>query len=216
VRTPTISTRVTRVDPERPDEATMRGAGAVIEAGGLVAFPTESFYGLGADALDGDAIARVFEVKGRPESKPLLVLVDSLDMVARLTTRIGDGARALMQRHWPGPLTLVLEAAAAVPAGLTAGTGTVGVRMPGHAVARALVHAAARPITAPSANPSTAPPPLTAAAVRGYFDGRVELILDGGPTAGGAGSTVADCTAWPPRILRQGPVVIEGACASPA
>jgi L-threonylcarbamoyladenylate synthase len=207
---------VIKVDPERPDRAVMRAAGALVETGGLVAFPTESFYGLGADALDADAIGRVFEVKGRPESKPLLVLVDSLDMAARLTTGIGAGARDLMCRHWPGPLTLVLEAAASVPAALTAGTGTVGVRMPGHALARALVRAAARPITAPSANPSSAPPPLTAEAVRGYFDGRVEMILDGGATAGGAGSTVADCTRWPPRILRQGPVVIEGACASPA
>lgn len=194
----------------------MRDAGARLGTGGLVAFPTESFYGLGADAFDADAIGRVFEVKGRPESKPLLVLVDSLDMVARLTSGIGAGARDLMRRHWPGPLTLVLEAAVSVPAALTAGTGTVGVRMPDHALARALVRAAARPITAPSANPSGAPPPLTAEAVRGYFDGRVEMILDGGATAGGAGSTVADCTRWPPRILRQGPVVIEGACASPA
>jgi L-threonylcarbamoyladenylate synthase len=121
-----------------------------------------------------------------------------------------------MRRHWPGPLTLVLEAARTVPPGLTGGTGTVGVRMPGHSVAHALVRAAARPVTAPSANPSAAPPPLTAAAVREYFDGRIELILDGGATAGGAGSTVADCTVWPPRILRQGPVVVEGACASPA
>ncbi len=210
--TATISTRIIDVDPLEPDQAVMRAAGALVEAGGLVAFPTESFYGLGADALDPDAIARVFEVKGRPTRKPLLVLVDSIDMAARLTTHIGAGARALMQRHWPGPLTLVLEAAGSVPAGVTGGTGTIGVRMPGHAVARALVRAARRPITAPSANPSAAPPPLTAAAVREYFDGRVELILDGGPTAGGAGSTVADCTVWPPRILRQGPVVLEASC----
>lgn len=211
--TPTVSTRVVTVDPERPDQAVMRAAGALVEAGGLVAFPTESFYGLGADALDAAAVARVFEVKGRPDGKPVLVLVDSFDMVTALAAGIPDGARALMARHWPGALTVVLEASARVPAGLTGGTGTIGVRMPGHAVARALVAAAARPITAPSANPSAAPPPLTADAVRRYFDGRVELILDGGPTAGGTGSTVADCTVWPPRILRQGPVVIEGACA---
>ncbi|MGH7368998.1 MAG: L-threonylcarbamoyladenylate synthase [Candidatus Rokuibacteriota bacterium] len=207
--TPTISTRVVAVDPDRPDRSVMRAAGALVEAGGLVAFPTESFYGLGADALDADAIARVFEVKGRPGGKPLLVLVDSVEMVTGLAADLPDGARALMARHWPGALTLVLEASARVPAGLTGGTGTVGVRMSGHAVARALVAAAARPITAPSANPSAAPPPVTAAATRAYFDGRVELILDGGSTAGGAASTVADCTVWPPRILRQGPVVLE-------
>jgi len=213
VSTPPISTRVVNVDPVQPDQSVMRAAGALVVAGGLVAFPTESFYGLGADALDAGAVARVFAVKGRPEDKPLLVLVDGIEMAAGLAAAVPDGARVLMARHWPGPLTLVLRAAARVPAALTGGTGTVGVRMPAHAVARALVAAAARPVTAPSANPSGAPPPLTAAAVRGYFDGRVELILDGGPTAGGAGSTVADCTVWPPRVLRQGPVVLEGSCA---
>jgi len=212
VSTPTISTRVVAVDPVKPDESVMRAAAARVQAGGLVAFPTESFYGLGADALDPAAVARVFEVKGRPDDKPLLVLVDSVEMAAELAA-IPDGARALMARHWPGALTLVLRASARVPAGLTGGTGTVGVRLPGHAVARALVVAAARPITAPSANPSAAPPPRTAADVRGYFDGRVELILDGGTTPGGVGSTVADCTVWPPRILRQGPVIVEAPCA---
>jgi L-threonylcarbamoyladenylate synthase len=212
VSTLTISTRVVRVDPVEPDRSVMRAAAARIQAGGLVAFPTESFYGLGADALDPAAIARVFEIKGRPDDKPLLVLVDSIDMVTELAAAIPDGARALMARHWPGALTLVLRAAARVPAGLTGGTGTVGVRLPGHAVARALVAAVARPVTAPSANPDGAPPPRTAGDVRGYFDGRVELILDGGTTAGGAGSTVADCTVWPPRILRQGPVIVEASC----
>ena len=210
---PPIRTRIRAVDPEQPDVRAIAAAAAVVEAGGLVAFPTESFYGLGADALDSDAVARVFEVKGRPEHKALLVLVDSIDMAAGLAARVSDGARALMARYWPGPLTLVLEAADRVPAGLTGGGSTIGVRMPGHAVARALVHSAGRPITAPSANPSAAPPPRTAADVRGYFDGRVELILDGGTTPGGAGSTVVDCTAWPPRILRQGPVIVEAPCA---
>jgi len=207
-----IRTRVRTVDPETPDVRAIAAAAAVVEAGGLVAFPTESFYGLGADALDSDAVARVFEAKGRPEHKALLVLVDSIDMAMGLAARISDGARALMARYWPGPLTLVLEAADRVPAGLTGGGSTIGVRMPGHAVARALVRSAGRPITAPSANPSEAPPALTAAAVREYFEGQVELILDGGTTAGGVGSTVADCTVWPPRILRQGPVIVEAAC----
>jgi len=209
----TIATRISAVDPVRPDREIMEAAGRVVESGGLVAFPTESFYGLAADALDAHAIARVFEVKGRPEAKPLLVLVDSVAMAESLVTAIPAGPRALMARHWPGPLTIVLAASPRVPAALTGGTGTIGVRMPGHAVARALVERAGRPITAPSANPSEAPPPLTALQVRGYFDGRLELILDGGRTAGGAGSTVADCTVWPPRILRQGPVVVEAACA---
>ncbi len=198
-------TRVIVIDetaaPSQLDEA-----GVVLRSGGLVAFPTESFYGLGADALDELAVARVFRAKGRPETKPVLVLVDSIAMAESLVADLPAGARELMVRHWPGPLTLVLTARAHVPAALTAGSGTVGVRMPGHAVALALVHAAGRPVTAPSANPSGVSPPTTASAVRAYFEGAVDVILDGGPTAGGTGSTIADCTSWPPRILRAGPV----------
>jgi len=196
------------VDREAPSREALDLAAAILSSGGLVAFPTESFYGLGADALDPRALARVFAVKGRPESKPLLVLVDSVAMVEDVVSEVPAGARALMARHWPGALTLVLKAAAHVPEKLTAGTGTIGVRMPGHPVALALVRAARRPVTAPSANPSGAEPPTTALAVRRHFDDVVDLILDGGSTAGGAGSTIADCTVWPPRILRRGPVVI--------
>ncbi len=196
------------IDSEAPSREALDLAAAILSGGGLVAFPTESFYGLGADALDPRALARVFAVKGRPESKPLLVLVDSVAMVEDVVSEVPAGARALMARHWPGALTLVLKAAAHVPEKLTAGTGTIGVRMPGHPVALALVRAARRPVTAPSANPSGAEPPTTALAVRRHFDDVVDLILDGGSTAGGAGSTIADCTVWPPRILRRGPVVI--------
>ena len=181
---------------------------ACLRTGGLVAFPTESFYGLGAAALDAAAVARVFDVKGRPEAKPVLVLVDSIRMVESLAAELPEGARALMARHWPGPLTIVLRAAAHVPDALTGGTGTIGVRLPGHPVAAALVEAAGFPVTAPSANPSGVAPPTTAAEVEAYFRGRVELILDAGRTAGGSGSTVADCTCWPPRVLRAGPVAV--------
>ena len=202
-------TRVIAVDACAPETPLLDEAAAVLHRGGLVAFPTESFYGLGADALEAAAVARVFSVKGRPETRPVLVLVDSIAMAGRLAADLPDGVRALMARHWPGPLTLVLTARPHVPVALTAGSGTVGVRMPGHAVALALVRAAGRPVTAPSANPSGAPPPTTAAAVGAYFAGAVDLIVDGGPTAGGTGSTVADCTTWPPRILRAGPIELE-------
>jgi L-threonylcarbamoyladenylate synthase len=184
----------------------MDEAAGALKRGDIVAFPTESFYGLGVDALNPDAVARLFKIKGRPESKPVLVLVGSVAMAEDLTLEISAGARDLMTRHWPGPLTLVLRAASHVPSQLTAGTGTIGVRIPGHAVALGLVCAAGLPVTAPSANPSDRPPPITAESVRGYFDDLIDLILDGGPTAGGPASTVADCTVWPPRILRQGPV----------
>jgi len=201
-------TRTLAVDPAAPASEAIREAAAVLRAGGLVAFPTESFYGLGADALNPAAVARVFQVKGRPASKPLLVLVDSVKMVEALSPEISDGARELMARHWPGPLTVVLLAARELSPTLTAGTGTIGVRMPGHLPALALVREAGVPVTAPSANPSGAPPPSTARAVRRYFAGRIDLLLDGGATAGGAGSTIVDCRTWPPRLLRPGPVTI--------
>ncbi len=194
------------VDADRPDPDALDAAAAVLKSGGIVAFPTESFYGLGADALAPAAVRRIFEVKGRPETKPLLVLVDSVEQALALAVEPSAGARALMARHWPGPLTLVLRAAPTVPVEVTAGSGTVGVRVPGHAVALGLVRAAGRPVTAPSANPSGGAPPTVAAEVARFFEGSVDLILDGGATAGGGGSTVADCTVWPPRILRQGPI----------
>ena len=126
-------TRVIAVDACAPEPALLDEAAAVLHRGGLVAFPTESFYGLGADALAAPAVARVFSVKGRPEARPVLVLVDSIAMAGRLAADLLDGVRALMAQHWPGPLTLVLTARPHVPAALTAGSGTIGVRMPGHA-----------------------------------------------------------------------------------
>ncbi len=199
-------TRALRVDPCHPEPDVLDEAASVLRAGGIVAFPTESFYGLGGDALDERAVARVYRIKGRPESKPLLVLVDGIERVDSLCVDIPGGARQLMAEHWPGPLTLVLRAGPAVPRLVTAGTGTLGVRVPGHPVALGLVRAAALPVTAPSANRSGAEPPVTAGAARASIGEDVDLLLDGGPTAGGTGSTVADCTVWPPRILRQGPV----------
>jgi L-threonylcarbamoyladenylate synthase len=171
-----------------------------------VAFPTETFYGLGAAALQPAAVRRIFHLKGRPEDKPLLVLVDSVAMAEAVAADIPPAARALMARHWPGALTLVLRARPHVPVEVTAGSGAVGVRLSGHPVARALVSALGAPVTAPSANPSGLPPPVSAAAVLAHFQGRIELVLDGGPTPGGEPSTVLDVTVDPPRVLRAGAV----------
>jgi L-threonylcarbamoyladenylate synthase len=200
-------TRVLTVDPRL---RALQEAALVLRQGGLVAFPTETFYGLGAHALDATAVARVFQVKGRPEGKPLLVLVDSIQMAESLVTDVSQLARDLMLRHWPGPLTLVFKAVAGLPAALTAGTGTVGVRMPGHPVALGLVGAAGVPVTAPSANPSGGEPPTTAAEVLEAFQGKIELVLDGGPTKGGLPSTVLDVTVTPPRLLRRGALDLPG------
>jgi L-threonylcarbamoyladenylate synthase len=175
-----------------------------LRRGGLVAFPTETFYGLGANALDRQAVRRVFEVKGRPEFQPLLILVNSPETAESFALEIPDVARRLMTAHWPGPLTLVFRAVPELSTELTAGTGTIGMRVPGHPVALGLVRAAGFPLTAPSANPSGAEPPTTAGAVRQFFEGRIDLILDGGPTPGGQPSTVLDVSVSPPRLIRPG------------
>jgi len=202
------STRVVRVDAAAPDLGVMGQAAQVLRNGGLLAFPTETFYGLGAAGLDAVAVRRVFAVKGRPASMPLLLLVDSRAMAASVATEIPPRASELMARHWPGALTLVLAAAPGVPAEVTAGTGTVGVRVPAHAVARALVRALGEPVTAPSANPTGAPPPVTAGEVLAQLGGAIDLILDAGATPGGTPSTVLDVTVDPPRVIRQGAVVV--------
>lgn len=200
-------TRVIRVDPAAPDGAVLGEAAAVLKNGGVVAFPTETFYGLGAAALDRRAVRRIFELKGRPETKPLLVLVDSIGM-AGTVAEVGDRARALAVRHWPGALTLVLRALPRVPEEVTAGTGTIGVRVSPHRVAQGLVRALNAPLTAPSANPTGLEPPTTADGVLAYFCGVIDLVLDGGVTAGGEPSTVLDTTVEPPRVLRQGAVKV--------
>jgi len=201
-------TQVVRVDAAAPDLGVMRQAAQVLRAGGLVAFPTETFYGLGAAGLDAAAARRVFVAKGRPASMPLLLLVDSRAMAASVAATIPAHAAALMERHWPGALSLVLPAGPAVPAEVTAGTRTVGVRVSAHPVARALVRALGEPVTAPSANPTGEPPPVSAAEVLAHLDGVIELVLDAGPTPGGAPSTVLDVTVDPPRIVRQGAVLV--------
>jgi len=201
---------VTRVVPVSPGtlKAALDEAAAVLRADGLVAFPTETFYGLGAAALRPAAVRRVFEAKGRPAGKPLLVLVDSIAMAERLAASIPPRARELMARHWPGALTLVLPARPEIPAEVTAGGATIGVRLSAHPVARALVTALGGPITAPSANPADRAAPTTAAEVVAYFRDAVALVLDGGATPGGEPSTVLDVTVEPPRVIRAGAVKV--------
>ncbi len=201
--------RALAVDPRRPALRDLAAAARVVWDGGLVAFPTETFYGLGANALDPQAVARIFRAKGRPADKPLLVLVDSVEMAAEVVVEVPERARRLIARYWPGPLTLVFRARAHVPPALTAGTGTVGVRVPAHPVARALVRAVRLPITAPSANPHGGPSPRTAAEVLAGLGERVDLVLDGGPTTGGAPSTVLDVTGEAPRVVRAGAVTLS-------
>ena len=195
-----------QLDSDAPEPWLLAQGADVLRQGGVVAFPTETFYGLGADAWQPEAVRRVFEAKGRPESKPLLVLVSSVLMAESLVEEIPSQARSLMDRYWPGPLTLVFRARARVPPEVTAGTGTIGMRIPGNRIARGLVHAAETPITAPSANLSGASPAVRADEVVHALAGRIDLVLDGGATAGGPPSTVLDVTANPFRVLRPGAI----------
>jgi L-threonylcarbamoyladenylate synthase len=172
-------------------------------------FPTETVYGIGADARSAAAVDRLVAVRGREEGKPILVLVQDLAMAEPFVTAIPPLALRLARRFWPGPLTLVLSARPKVAAPLTAGTGTIGVRCPGHALAAALVAAFGAPITAPSANPPAAPPPRRLAEAEGYFGNAVAAYVDGGQLAGGA-STVARIESDRVRIIRPGPIT-EGA-----
>jgi L-threonylcarbamoyladenylate synthase len=197
------------VDSSRPDPAALETAARVLRAAGLVALPTETFYGLGAHAFDPAAVARIFQLKGRPAEKPLLVLVDSLAMVERVAREISARAGRLAARYWPGPLTLVLPAHPSVPAGLTAGTGTIGVRLSGHPVARALVTALGAPVTAPSANLHGGASPRTADEVIAALGTSLDLVLDAGATPGGPASTVLDLTGAVPAVLRRGAVVLS-------
>lgn len=202
-------TDVIRVDPASPDRATLQPAADRLRAGGLVAFPTETVYGLGVHALDRAAVRRVFEAKGRPPTDPLIVHVASLDDAQPLVTAIPDLARALAARFWPGPLTLVLPRSAAVPDEVTAGLPTVAIRVPAHPVALALIELAGVPIAAPSANLFSRPSPTRAAHVLDDLDGRIDLVVDGGATRVGVESTVLDLSGEVPTILRPGAVTIE-------
>ena len=206
-------TRVVAVDARAPSPAALADAVAALRAGRVIAFPTETFYGLGAAALTPAAVRHIFEVKGRPEDKPLLVLVDSIAMAESLAVEIPERARALMARHWPGALTLVLPARPHVPSGVTAGSGTVGVRLSAHPVAQALVRALGQPITAPSANPSGRPPPAhRRRGARPISRAGWSSSSTAAPPPGGAPSTVLDVTVDPPRVLRAGAVEV-GSCA---
>lgn len=192
------------VDARNPDPQLIAEAAAVIRAGGLVAFPTETVYGLGADGLNPAAVARIFEAKERPPTDPLILHIAEPEALASLVLEVPQAARELANRFWPGPLTLVLPKRPVVPDIVTAGLPTVAVRMPAHPVALALIRAAGTPVAAPSANRFGHTSPTTAQHVLEDLGGRIDLILDAGPTPVGVESTVLDLTGPLPTILRPG------------
>lgn len=176
----------------------------IILQGGVVSFPTETFYGLAADPLNEGALQKIFQIKGREESKPLLLLIGDRTWVPGIARKISPLAERLMEKFWPGPLTLVLEALPHLPALITANTGKVGLRASSHPVARALALAAGRAITGTSANVSGQPDITTPREVFRVLGEKLDAILDGGKTAGGLGSTVLDVSGVPPRVIREG------------
>jgi len=192
-----------------PDEAGLDRAAALIREGGLVAFPTETVYGLGADAFNSKAIAKVFAAKRRPADNPLIAHVAELSQIALLTTKITSAAERFIERFFPGPLTLVLPKSERVPEVASAGLDTIGVRMPRHPMAREFLRACGVPVVAPSANLSGRPSPTTWQAVSDDMDTRISCILKGEQTEVGLESTVVDCTGRVPVLLRAGALSLE-------
>ena len=201
------------VDPGRlksPEAArALDRAAAILRDGGLVAFPTETVYGLGANALDAAAVGRIFAAKQRPAWDPVIVHIAAPPMLERLVSEVSEPAGLLMRAFWPGPLTLLLPRAEGVPAAVTAGRPLVGVRMPSHPVALELIGRAGVPVAAPSANLFSRTSPTTAAHVLDDLDGRVDAVLDAGPALQGVESTVLDVSQSPMRIYRPGAVTAE-------
>lgn len=202
-------TQLLTLSPQNPDPDLIRQASAVIQRRGLVAFPTETVYGLGANALDEESVAKIFHAKGRPSNDPLIVHVASVDDMKLVAAEVPPVVATLAAHFCPGPLTFVLPKLAHVPASVTSGLETVAVRVPAHPVALALIRESGVPIAAPSANRFGHTSPTSAAHVLDDLNGRIDMILDGGSTSVGVESTVLDVTRVPAVILRPGGVARE-------
>ncbi|MBZ5554756.1 MAG: threonylcarbamoyl-AMP synthase [Acidobacteriia bacterium] len=199
-----IDTEIISVDQKKFKESELTPAGIAIRAGLVVAFPTDTFYGLGADPFNLAAVERVYQIKGRPRSKPLLLLIDDVEQTTMLTAELPDSFDELAREFWPGPLTIVMRASHRLPLKVTGGTGNIGLRMPNSKLARALIHSAGVPLTATSANLSTLPSCTTASQVLGQIGGRVDMLIDGGTVLADKPSTVVDLTGPSIKIIREG------------
>lgn len=199
-----METEIIRMIDGRIDEDKMQKAGEILLQGGLVAFPTETVYGLGGNALDEQAAKKIYAAKGRPSDNPLIIHIADMDNLEKIVKRIPENAAKLAEAYWPGPLTMIFPKSEAVPYGTTGGLETVAVRMPDHPVALALIRAGGGYVAAPSANVSGRPSPTTARHVEEDLCGRIDMILDGGPVGIGLESTIVDFTEEVPTILRPG------------
>ncbi len=200
-----MTATIIKIDTAHPERAFSR-AREVVRSGGVIAYPTETFYGLGADPANRVAIKRLFEIKGRPAAQPILLLIRNADEVGRWASRITPAAEVLMEKFWPGPLTLVFQARPGVIQEITAGRRTIGLRMPGSPLTLKLLEVLGSALTGTSANISGGRSPRTAEEAADAIGGAVDLILDGGRTAGGRPSTVVDASQDLPKLIREGAV----------
>ena len=201
-----METELLNIEKVSPEEkaAALKKAGEIIREGGLVAFPTETVYGLGADALNAEASAKIYAAKGRPSDNPLIVHIHDVDQVYEIASEVPEAAKKVMEKFWPGPLTVILNKKSCVPDGTTGGLKTVAIRMPSHPLARDFIRESGRMIAAPSANTSGRPSPTLASHVYEDMQGRIPLILDGGAVGIGIESTIIDMSTDTPTILRPG------------
>lgn len=204
-----ITKRIVIQDKDAPKEEELREAAAILARGGLVAFPTETVYGLGANALDEEAAKKIYAAKGRPSDNPLIAHVARIEDVSDLVQEIPEAGKKLMDAFWPGPLTLIFPKKDIVPYGTTGGLNTVAVRMPSHPTARLLIALAGVPIAAPSANTSGKPSPTTADHVMQDMNGKIDMVVDGGEVEIGVESTIVDVSSKIPTLLRPGAVTME-------
>jgi len=204
-----VMTKVIKIDPSRPNEKLIREAAEVIKRGGLVAFPTETVYGLGADAFNRLAVLKIFKVKGRPPDNPLIIHICRFNQLYELAMEVPDRVILIVKKFWPGPLTVILRKSSRVINEVTASLPTVAIRMPAHPIALKLIEYSSTPIAAPSANLSGRPSPTTPQHVINDLMGLIDVIIDGGETLFGVESTIIDMTHDPPRLLRPGPLTIE-------
>ncbi len=204
-----MDTRVIKIDPYNIDMSLMTEAAEIIRRGGLVAFPTETVYGLGADAFNPSAVKKIYKAKGRPADNPLISHICSIEQAEKLAAFIPTDARKLMEHFWGGPLTIILKKRPEVPSVVSAGLDTVSIRFPSHSVAYELIKASEVPIAAPSANLSGSPSPTSARHCISDLMGRVDMIIDGGDCVIGLESTVVDMTGETPVILRPGAITAE-------
>ena len=199
--------QILKVDPNT--EAVFANARTVLLAGGVIAFPTDTFYGLGVDPFNREAVNRIFELKGREKNKPLILLISSRVQLETMVKEITPAHSALIQKFWPGPLTLLFKPGSVIPENVSAESNRIGIRQPGNTMTRNLISALGQPITAPSANLSGESSPITAKQVQQSFGNRVDLIIDGGTCQVGRPSTLVDAVEMPVQLVRQGVIAFS-------